>query len=122
MRGLRALAVPLDKAPDAVDKTLEFDRVLSATPAGATFCSPARPVVCNTPQWPAGTPVEIFVQTHHVPLYDSETNTWSQGWAPGPGGWGKVADGMVSADGNWIAATRGGIPVLSNVGIRRSDR
>lgn len=118
-RGLRAVEIPLDLAPDGVDREVGFELVLSATPSGAEFCPPVRLVTCNTPGWPPGASVEVFAQAVTPPIYEAGSGTWSQGWAPGSGGWGKVAEGVVTADGRLIAATRGGLPFLTNIAIRR---
>jgi hypothetical protein len=106
---LRAISVPIDRAPSAVDPTLGFEIVIAATPMNATFCPPAALSVDNTAGFPAGTPVEVFV--HGVDPMEP--------WAV-YGGWTKASDGVVSADGAKVETTpEGGLPMLSVIGIRR---
>jgi len=106
---LRAIVVPIDRAPSAVDPALGFEIVIAATPMNATFCPPAALSVDNTAGWAAGTAVEVFV--HGVDPMEP--------WAI-YGGWSKVSDGMVSADGAKVETTPGGgLPMLSVIGIRR---
>ena len=65
--------------------------------------------VSNDTGWPAGTAVEFFVHGTDVGEY----------WAPW-GGWAKVSDGQVSADGKTISTNGGGgVPELSAFGIRK---
>jgi hypothetical protein len=72
------------------------------------MCPAAALSVPNSPGWKAGAHVELFL--HGIDVAEE--------WAP-YGGWAKVSDGSVSADGKTIATDPdGGLPALSVVGIR----
>ena len=109
-QGFRAVDVPLTVAPPAVDASLGLELVYALTPAAALLCPAAVLTVANTPGWPAGTAVDVFV--HGVSIEEP--------WAP-YAGWAKVSDAEVSADGASIT-TRGhaGLPTLSVIGLRRT--
>jgi len=108
----RAAAIPIDKAPPAVDPALKLELLFAAAPVDTVFCPPAAVSIPNTAGWPPGASVEFFV--HGVSI--------SQEYAP-YGGWAKVSDGRVSADGATISTdAAGGLPVLSVFGVRRKPR
>jgi hypothetical protein len=109
-QGFRAVELPIDAAPPAVHPGLGLELVYAMTPTSATLCPAAVVNVPNTPNWPAGTAAEIYV--HGLSI--------DEPWAP-YGGWAKVSDAEVSADGATIT-TRGhaGLPTLSVMGIRRA--
>jgi hypothetical protein len=105
----RAAEIPIAKAPAAVDPALNLEILYGVGPVETTFCPPAAVTVPNTPAWPAGTAVEFYV--HGVDV--------SEDYAP-YGGWAKVSDGAVSADGKTVStAAAGGLPVLSAFGVRK---
>lgn len=105
----RAAEVPLAKAPPAVDESIGFEIVVGTTPVDTRFCPHAALSVPNTAGWPPGTEVEFWV--HGVSL-DEE-------WAP-YGGWGKVSDGTVSADGGRVVTSdAAGVPILGVFGIKK---
>lgn len=107
----RAALIPLEKAPPAVDPSLGLEILYAAAPVETFFCPAAELVVPNTPGWPADTEVEVFV--HGVDT--------SERFVP-YGGWAKVSDGRVSADGATVATSPGGgLPVLSAFGIRKKQ-
>lgn len=104
----RAVEIPADKGKPVIDASgLGFEMLIGVSPANTTFCPVANLTLPNTPSWPAGTAVEIYGQSLDV----------GQEWAP-YGGWAKIADGAVSADGKSVTST-GGIPVLLTLGVRK---
>jgi len=108
LKKFRAVEVPVDKAPAAVDASLGFGMLVALTPAATVLCPAASLSVPNSPGWAAGTRVELFL--HGVDIGEE--------WAP-YGGWAKVSGGAVSADGMTIETDPdGGLPALSVVGIR----
>jgi hypothetical protein len=91
-----------------VDASLGFELVVALTPVGTELCPAVVLTLPNSPQWKAGSAVEIFL--HGVDV--------AEAWAP-YGGWAKVSDGAVSADGLTIETSPGaGLPALSAVGVR----
>lgn len=110
LQGFRAVVIPIDKAPPAVDPSLGLELLVALTPVGAELCPAAKLTVDNSIGLDPDTPVEIFL--HGVEV--------DEVWAP-YGGWSKVADGRVSSDGATISTNAdSGIPILSVVGIRRA--
>jgi hypothetical protein len=108
LKKFRAVEVPLAKAPAAVDPSLGFGMVVALTPAAAVLCPAAALSVPNSPAWPAGSRVEVFL--HGVDVGEE--------WAP-YAGWARVSGGAVSADGKTIMTDPdGGLPALSVIGIR----
>jgi hypothetical protein len=109
-QSFRAVQIPAGQAPAAVDPSLGLELVYATTPVETTFCPHASLTVPNSLAWEPGTPVEFFV--HGIVI--------DEAWAP-YGGWGKVSDGAVSADGASVVTDEaGGIPILSVIGIRRA--
>jgi hypothetical protein len=108
LKKFRAVEVPIEKAPAAVDSSLDFGMVVALTPAATVLCPAATLTVPNSPGWPAGSRVEVFL--HGVDVGEE--------WAP-YGGWARVSGGAVSADGKTIMTDPdGGIPALSVIGIK----
>lgn len=93
----RAISVPLDKAPPFVAAAGgNFAAVYAMTPFGTRIKPGASVTIANTAKLPAGAAVELFQQA--TMLNDSN----------GPfGGFSKVADAHVSADGATIATDEG---------------
>lgn len=105
----RAVEIPMAKAPDAVDKSLGFDGLVATTPVDTDFCPHAGLILPNNYGYPPQTEVELYI--HGVDTEES--------WAP-YGGWGKVSDAVVSADGSKIETVADqGIPMLGTFGIRK---
>jgi hypothetical protein len=104
----RSVAIPIADSAQALDPSLGFELAYAVSPIDTLFCPPARLSLKNTPNWAAGTEVEVFVQG---------LNT-DEAWAP-YGKWLKVADGSVSSDASSIDTTSGGITVLSSIAVRR---
>lgn len=108
LQKFRAALVPIDKSPAAVDASLKLGILVALTPIGAALCPAAKLTVPNTANWPAGSAVEFYL--HGVDVAEE--------WAP-YGGWAKVSDGQVAADGKTVStADGGGLPSLSVVGVR----
>jgi hypothetical protein len=106
----RAVQVPVDKIKPMLDpENLGLEMLFGVSPIETTFCPAAKVTVPNTPAWPAGTAVEFYA-------YGVETG---QEWAP-YGGFTKIADGTVSADGATVSTNDGaGFPVLETFGVRK---
>jgi hypothetical protein len=108
LRKFRAAAVSTLDAPAAVDTSLGLGILYALTPSGAALCPPAKLTLPNSANYPAGSAVELYL--HGIDV--------AEDWAP-YGGWAKVSDGMVSADGKTISTTeQGGLPALSAIGVR----
>jgi hypothetical protein len=109
-RTFRCAAMPVAQAPPALDPSLGLELLFALSPVDTVICPAARLSVENSAGWAATTAVEFFV--HGVSIEEH--------WAP-YGGWAKVSDGAVSADGTLITtAESGGLPVLGVIGIRRT--
>lgn len=107
-RGFRAVAVPVEHAPGALELARPLALVWGLAPVETHLCPPARLSVPNDAGWPAGAAVEVLV--HGAGIEES--------WAP-YGGWGKVSDAVVTADGARIETTSGGgLPLLTAIGLR----
>ncbi len=105
----RAVEIPLAKSPPAVDPSLGFEIVVATTPIDTQFCPHAKLSVPNTPGWPSGSEVEIWM--HGV----SPDEEWAQ-----YASWAKVSGGRVSADGKNVVSNDGeGVPLLSVFGIKK---
>jgi hypothetical protein len=108
LRKFRAAPVSTQNAPAAVDASLGFGMLYALTPSGTELCPPAALTVPNSANFPPGSPVEVFLHGIEV----------DEVWAP-YGGWAKVSDGAVSADGKTISTSdSGGLPALSVIGVR----
>jgi hypothetical protein len=104
----RTVQIPVADSAAALDPSFGFELGYALAPLGTTFCPAAQLSLPNSPQWPNGTEVEVFIQGLIA----------EQEWAP-YGTWVKVAEGSVSADGSRIETTSGGIPILSSIAVRR---
>ena len=103
--GFRAVVIPKEQAPVAVDATKAFEIIVGTAPLETKFCPPAALSVPNSAGWPAGTAVEFWIEGLDI----------TEEWAP-YGGWQKTSDGAVSADGATVATDpAGGIAWLSSV-------
>ncbi|MDQ2645173.1 MAG: hypothetical protein M3020_15255 [Myxococcota bacterium] len=109
-RGLRAVAVAIDEAPDVVAEGPGLEIVWAATPVETRFCPPAALSVPNSESWAPATAVEVYL--HGVDITEE--------WAP-YGGWAKISEAVVSDDGERIETTDPGLPVLGVLGLRRAD-
>jgi hypothetical protein len=109
-RGLRAVALAIDEAPDVVAEGPGLEIVWAATPVETRFCPPAALSVPNSESWAPATAVEVYL--HGVDITEE--------WAP-YGGWAKISEAVVSDDGERIETTDPGLPVLGVLGLRRAD-
>jgi hypothetical protein len=109
---LRAVTIPIDKATEVLAAApAGIEQLYGVGPLETVFCPAATVTVPNADavKWPAGTDVELWILG---------LDGASQEWAP-YGGWLKVSDGKVSADGKTISTTGAGLPLLSTFGIRK---
>lgn len=109
---LRAVTIPVDKATEVLAAApAGIEQLYGVGPLETVFCPAATVTVpnANVVKWPAGTDVEFWILG---------LDGASQEWAP-YGGWQKVSDGKVSADGKTISTGAAGLPLLSTFGIRK---
>jgi hypothetical protein len=109
-KGLRAVRVPVERAPEVVAEGPELELVYAATPVETRFCPPAALAIENSEGWEPGTEVEVWV--HGVDIAEEH--------AP-YGGWGLVSAARVSSDGERIETTDPGLPVLGVLGFKRAN-
>jgi hypothetical protein len=104
----RAVQLPVaQEAPVIMPSGLDIGILVGVTPLETTFCPAVGVTVPNTAGWPAGTAVEFYL--HGVSTFE----TWSV-----YGGWTKVSDGQVSADGTTVSTAAGaGFPVLETFAV-----
>ena len=112
-RAFRAAELPPDQFPDGVDHGAGLERIFTLAPLGAVICPPAELSLPNVAGWEPGTRVEFLVQGFGVGVEDGD-----QPFAP-YGEWQSVAKGTVDASGETLRTTSGGLPIISNVGVRR---
>lgn len=106
--GFRTTTITDPAAVIAIDPALNLEIAYAVAPVETLFCPAVMVTVPNTLGWTAGAEVEFFV--HGVDV--------AQHWAP-YGGWAKMSDGRVSADGTTISTSpEGGMSILSVFGIR----
>ena len=109
-KGLRAVRVPIEGAPDVVAQGPDLELVYAATPVDTRFCPPAALSVENSEGWAPGTNVEVWI--HDVDITEE--------YAP-YGGWGLVSSASVSSDGERIEPKDPGLPVLGVLGFKHAD-
>ena len=106
-RTFRAAELPLSLAPPGLDGGEDFDAIFALAPTGAIVCPPATIELPNTPGYEPGTLVDIFVNGTDI----------EEQWAP-YGGWTSIATGRVDETGDRIETIDGGLPIISNVGVK----
>jgi hypothetical protein len=106
-RTFRAAELPLSLAPSALDPGVGLDAIFALAPVGAVICPAATIDLPNTPGYAAGTEVDILVHGADV----------EEEWVP-YGLWRVVATGRVDESGERIETIDGGLPVISDVGVR----
>jgi hypothetical protein len=103
----RAVQIPVSKEmPVIMPSGLTIGILIGVAPLETTFCPAVGVTVPNTAGWPAGTAVEFYL--HGVDTFEE----WSV-----YGGWTKVSDGAVSADGTSVSTTGAGFPVLETFAV-----
>lgn len=110
-RAFRAAELPPTAFPDGIDHGAGLERIFTLAPLGAVICPPAELRLPNTAGWEPGTRVEFLAQGLGGIGDD-------QPFAP-YGEWQSIATGVVAADGETLRTTSGGLPIISNVGVRR---
>ena len=109
-KGLRAVRVPMEGAPDVVTQGPDLELVYAATPVDTRFCPPAALSVENSEGWAPGTNVEVWIRGVDI----------AEEYAP-YGGWGLVSSASVSSDGERIETKDPGLPVLGVLGFKHAD-
>ena len=112
-RTFRATELLPDAIPAGLDHGAGLERVFTLAPLGAVMCPAATLTLPNSAGWDSGTAVEFLVQGFGVGVEKGD-----QPYAP-YGEWQAVATGVVDAAGEHLVMTSGGLPVISNVGVRR---
>ncbi|HVR18141.1 MAG TPA: hypothetical protein VMS65_00550, partial [Polyangiaceae bacterium] len=106
-RAFRAAELPLELAPPGLDAGEGLEAIFALAPTGAVVCPAASIELPNTPGYAPGTTVDILVHGTDV----------EEQWVA-YGGWRTVATGRVDATGERIETVEGGLPVISDVGVR----
>jgi hypothetical protein len=113
----RAVTIPVDGSATlpSVDPALGLEMLFGMAPERTQFCPAAQMTVPNAPGWPADAEVEFwYLGTSFYYLDPSIVEDYAP-W----GGWGKVSDGVVAADGTAVSTDPDeGIPVLGVIGVR----
>jgi hypothetical protein len=108
-QAFRATEFPVARLPAGVTHGRELEQLFLLAPLDMTFCPPAKIELPNTQAWPSGTEVELLVQGFDID---------EQPYAP-YGDWAVIGEGVVDASGERIVTTRGGLSLVSNLGVRR---
>lgn len=107
----RAAAVPADQVPASVGMPAGIELVFGVAPLETIFCPAAQVTVANDAGWAADADVEFWV--HGVDIF--------QHAAP-YGGWRKLGDGRVSADGMTVSTLpEQGMAVLTTFGVKLKE-
>lgn len=106
----RAVEIPVADLPEGVEQGQGLELVFGLAPIGASLCPAATLELPNTLGWDPGTAVEFLLEGFGV--------LDLQFWAP-YAEWAVFASGEVDATGEHIVTTDGGLPLISNVGVRR---
>lgn len=110
----RAVTIPVAKATEVLAAApAGIEQLYGVGPLETVFCPAATVTVPNADsvKWPGGTDVEFWVLG---------LDGASQEWAP-YGGWLKISDGKVSANGKTISTTSSGLSLLTTFGIRKKQ-
>jgi len=108
-QAFRAAELPADQFPELLDQGAGLELVFTLAPLDTKLCPAAGLEVPNSAGWAPGTEVDFLLQGLDIDR---------QPWAP-YGEWAVFADGVVDDGGERIITTDGGLPVVSNVGVRR---
>jgi hypothetical protein len=109
-RAFRAVELPLDELPEGFDHGAGLELAFGLAPLGATLCPAAELELPNLAGWAPGTEVEFLLEGFGV--------TDLQFWAP-YGEWAVFATGEVDESGEHLVTVGAGLPLISNVGVRR---
>lgn len=103
----KAIAIPVAGVQPVVDAIgTGFEVLYGVSPSETRLCPAAKVSVPNSAAWAAGAAVEFWAMTIDA----------GQEYAP-YGGWAKVSDGAVSADGMTVETTQG-VLMLQNFAVR----
>ena len=105
----RAAALPIaDQTALLANAPTGIELLYGISPLETAICPRAALTLPNNANWAANAAVEFFVNGLDV----------TEQWSP-YGGWAKISDGVVSADGMTVStATDGGLPILETIGVR----
>jgi hypothetical protein len=106
-RTFRAAEPPITLAPPSLVSADALDAVFALAPTGAVVCPPATVELPNSPGYAPGTEVDLLVHGTDI----------EENWAA-YAGWTRVATGRVDESGERIETIDGGLPIISNVGVR----
>jgi hypothetical protein len=112
-RAFRAAELTPDRFPDGLGHGAALEVVFTLAPLGAVLCPAAALELPNSAGWDPGTQIEFLVQGFGVGVSEGD-----QPFAP-YGEWQNVATGIVDDSSEHLVMTDGGLPIISNVGIRR---
>lgn len=112
-RALRAAELPRDLWPKGLDHGAELELVFTLAPMGARLCPSAALELPNSESWGPGTEVDFYVQG-----LDAGVDSGAQLFAP-YGEWQKLGTGSVDETGERLVLESGGLPVVTNIGVRR---
>lgn len=112
-RALRAAELPRNLWPEGLDHGADLELVFALAPMGARLCPSAALELPNSEGWQPGTEVEFYVQG-----LDAGNTEGAQLFAP-YGEWQKIGTGSVDETGERLVLASNGLPVISNIGVRR---
>jgi hypothetical protein len=112
-RGLRAAELPPELFPAGLAHGADLELVFTLAPMGAKLCPSAALELPNSAGWEPGTAVEFLLQG-----LDAGTDAGAQLFAP-YGEWQPFGSGVVDESGERLLLSDGGLPMISNVGVRR---
>jgi hypothetical protein len=106
-RTFRAAELPIGLVPPSLVSAEPLDAIFALAPTGAVVCPPATLELPNSPGYDPGTEVDLLVHGTDI----------EENWAA-YAGWTRVAIGRVNESGERIEMIDGGLPIISNVGVR----
>jgi len=112
-RALRAAELPREFWPEGLDHGAELELVFTLAPMGARLCPSAALELPNSDGWDPGTEVEFYLQG-----LDAGVDSGAQQFAP-YGEWQLLGTGSVDESGERLVLESSGLPVVTNVGVRR---
>jgi hypothetical protein len=112
-RAFRAAELTKDLWPTGLDHGAKLELVFTLAPMGGRLCPSAPIELPNSAGWKPGTEVEFLLQG-----LDAGVDSGAQLFAP-YGEWQSFGTGKVDASGERLVQTKGGLSMISNVGVRR---